>query len=136
MTTIELVPIDDVKTGRGGKGRKSDGKRYGKYAAATEKLTTFLQENINNSKDGTIRIKIKDIVKEIGPDFVGKSPTSVMWGLKFTLWDNGIVVTQGKHVDGNDLLVFRGRTDKDRLPPSLEKLKSGRPDSESSESEE
>ena len=57
---------------------------------------------------------------EMGDKFKNKHSTSLMWGLKFILFNEGIMVRSGKHNDGDDLLIMTRRTENDTLPPSLE----------------
>ena len=135
---IELIDVDDMKIGRG-TGKRVGGKKYHKYIIALEKakLVPFLKESLE--KQGTIRLKTKDIVRELGGDFASKHSTSIYWGLKYILFHEGIVVTTGKHVDGDDVLVMREGTPEDKLPDSLTKgrFKEGEePESEEPESEE
>lgn len=125
--TIELINEQEVKVGRGaGKKPRGIGKKYENYRLAIENIVPFLKENLEKSEDATIRIKIIDIVKEmdkemeIGDKFEYKHSTSILWGLKFTLFNEGIMVRSGKHKDGSDLLILSFRKENDTLPPSLE----------------
>ena len=121
--SIPLVGVDDVRTGRGG---KTKGEKYGKYALAIAKHTPWIKEEIKKSKDGIIRIRNVDLRKEMGGDFVKKNDTSIYWGLKFVLFNEGIVVETGTHTGGDKLLVMRLANDDDVLPASLSKyLESG-----------
>lgn len=116
---IPLVEAEEVRTGRGG--GKTKGEKYGKYAIAVEKHVPWIKEQISGSKDGTIRIKAADLGKEMGPEFAKKNPTSIYWGLKFVLFNHGIVVDTGTHKAGDKLLLMRLGTEEDTLPPSLSK---------------
>lgn len=116
---IPLVQADDVRTGRGG---RTKGEKYGKYASAIANSIEWIKEAISKSKDGTIRIKTTDLAKEMGGDFPKKNPTSIYWGLKFTFFHEGIVVDTGTHKSGDKLLLMRLATEDDKLPPSLSKF--------------
>lgn len=116
---IPLVEAEEVKTGRGG--GKTKGEKYGKYAVAIQKSVPWLKEQIGSSKDGTIRVKATDLAKEMGGDFAKKNATSIYWGLKYVLFNEGIVVDTGTHKSGDKLLVMRLGTEEDKLPPSLQK---------------
>jgi hypothetical protein len=116
--TIQLVDADAMKTGRGG-GGKAKGQKYAKYRLAIQKIVPFLKENIK--ANGTIRAKTEDIKKEMGSEFVTKHTTSIYWGLKYSLFQEGIWVTTGKHTDGSDVLVMRLALPDDKLPESLTK---------------
>lgn len=113
---VPLVSIDEVQTGRGG---KTKGEKYGKYAQAIASQVQWFKDKIKESTDGKIRAKVRDIAKIMGPDFEKKSDKAMYWGLKFVLFHEGIVITTGKSKDGSALLVMRYATPEDKLPPSL-----------------
>lgn len=115
---IQLVEVDEMRTGRGG-GGKAKGQKYAKYRLAIHKIAPFLKENIEAKE--TIRVKTDDLKKEMGGEFATKHATSIYWGLKYTLFNEGIWVTTGKHTDGSDVLVMRSATPEDKLPDSLTK---------------
>ncbi len=88
--TIPLVEADEVKTGRGG--GKTKGEKYGKYAVAIQKVVPWIKDEISKSKDGTIRLRTVDLGKEMGGEFAKKNATSLYWGLKYVLFNEGIWV--------------------------------------------
>jgi hypothetical protein len=114
---IELVDAEEV-TGRRG---RTKGEKYGKYVEAIHKHIEWIKEKIKDSKDGTIRMKVNDIAKEMGPDFVGKDERSTYNGLKYVLFNEGIFVELGTHKDGDKLLIMRFAINSDRLPQHLAK---------------
>jgi hypothetical protein len=116
---VPLVAVEEVQTGRGG---KTKGEKYGKYAQAVAKDVAWLQEQIAESPDKKIRIKVRDMANAMGGDFVKKSDTAIYWGLKFVLFHEGIVVDTGTAKDKSKLLVMRTATPEDKLPPSLAKV--------------
>jgi len=116
---IELIEVDEMRTGRGGGKGKVKGQKYAKYRLAVQKIVPFLKENIE--KKETIRVKVDDLKKEMGKDFTSKHATSIYWGLKYSLFQEGIWVTTGKHTDGSDVLVMRDALPEDKLPDSLTK---------------
>lgn len=116
--TLELVEAGSVRSGRGG---KTKGEKYSKYAVAIHKSIPWIEEQIANSPDGTIRIKTKDMGNEMGGEFVKKNEGSIYWGLKYILFQEGIVVDTGTHSDGSKLLIMRNANEDDRLPASLAK---------------
>src|SRR3972149_1138276 len=115
---IELIEATEVRTGRGG---KTKGEKYGKYAVAIQKSIPWIKEQIAANKDGIIRIKATDMGKEMGGEFIKKNATSIYWGLKYVLFQEGIVVDTGTHKTGDKLLIMRLGREDDRLPPSLSK---------------
>lgn len=117
LVDVELVPDDQVK-GRTGHAGKGD--FYGKYKRAVEDKVPWILEQLTKSKNG-IRVKAADFAKALGGEFVNKSPTSVQWALKFVLFEKGIIVGTGTHVDGSELLTFRLKSEKEQLPDSLKK---------------
>jgi hypothetical protein len=129
--TLELVEADQVRSGRGG---KTKGQKYGKYAIAIHKHIPWIQKEIENSKEKKIVVKAKDMGKEMGGEFIKKDATSIYWGLKYVLFPEGIVVETGTHTGGDKLLILRLADVDDRLPPSLSKyLESGEEPGEESE---
>lgn len=116
---IELVEATEMRTGRGGGGKGKSGQKYAKYRTAIQNALPFLKESIAEKE--TIRMKVDDVKKEMGKDFVSKHATSLYWGLKYVLFNEGIWVTTGKHNDGSDMFVMRNATPDDKLPDSLQK---------------
>ncbi len=116
---VPLVSVEEVQTGRGG---KTKGEKYGKYAQSVAKDVQWLKDRIQESPDGKIRVKIRDMAKSMGPEFDKKSDTAIYWGLKFVLFHEGIVVDTGTAKDKSKLLVMRNGTPDDKLPPSLAKV--------------
>ncbi len=122
---IPLVSPEEVQKGRGG---KTKGEKYGKYAQAIAPQVQWFKDRINEApcpKEGdvkSIRMKIKDVANVMGPEFEKKSDKAIYWGLKFVLFHEGIVVTTGKAKDTSPLLVMRYANEKDELPPSLAKV--------------
>lgn len=119
---IQLIEPDAMRIGRGGGRGKSAG-RYSKYKIAIQKIVPFLKENIEKTE--TIRVKVDDLKKEMGGEFVKRHETSIYWGLKCSLFQEGIWVTTGKHNDGSAVLVMREATPEDKLPESLLKGNEG-----------
>ena len=115
---IELVEATEVRSGRGG---KTKGEKYGKYAIAIQKHIPWIKEQIAGAPDGIIRVKATDMGKEMGGEFIKKNATSIYWGLKYVLFQEGIVVDTGTHKTGDKLLIMRLGKEDDRLPPSLSK---------------
>jgi hypothetical protein len=116
---IEFVSADEVRTGRGGKG---NGVKYKAYSEALAPLVSSLKEQIEKNKEGIIRIKNKDLAKEMGGTFAKKNATSIYWGTKYSLFREGIVVSTGTHRDGDKILTMRMKVEGDVLPNSLEKI--------------
>ncbi len=116
---VPLVSIEEVQTGRGG---KTKGEKYGKYAQSIAKDVMWLKEQIAESPDKKIRLKVRDIANTMGGEFAKKSDTAIYWGLKFVLFHEGIVVDTGTAKDKSKLLVMRTATPEDKLPPSLAKV--------------
>jgi len=57
---------------------------------------------------------------EMGGEFAKKNPTSLYWGLKYVLFNEGIVVDTGTHKSGDKLLIMRLGTENDVLPLALD----------------
>lgn len=123
---IKIVPASEVRSGKGGGKR---GIRYAKYALALAPILDDLKEEIKKNK--TIRVMVADIAREMGKEYVGLNPTSLHWGIKYSLFEEGIVVETGTHKTGEKVLVMRARTEGDILPASLAKAKAETTGSES-----
>lgn len=80
------------------------------YKSAIEKYLSWIIESIKSSKDGIIRMKIKDIAKEMGVDFENKTPIEIYSNLRDTLSYKDIIVDLGIHNDGDELLLMRFST--------------------------
>lgn len=117
--SLQIVEPDDVRKGRSG--GRTKGEKYKKYGMAIEKIVPWIREEIEKSKDSIVRVRNSDIRKEMGGEFVNKNETSIYWGLKFTLFQEGIVVETGTHTSGDKLLLMRLANDDDKLPESLAK---------------
>lgn len=114
---INLVEADEVKVGRAG---RTKGDKYGKYAVAIKHMIPTFKDEIGKSKDGFIRIKATDLAKEMGGEFVKKSPTSLIWGVKYLMFHEGIWVETGTLKEGEEkVVIMRLGTEDDVLPKSL-----------------
>lgn len=116
---IPLVESEDVRTGRGGVGKRGSGEKYTKYKSGLGPQVPWIKDQIGKNPDHAIRIKNRDILGLVSG--VGKHSTSIYWGVKYTLYQYGLWVTSGKHKDGDDVLVIRYATQDDVLPDSLAK---------------
>jgi hypothetical protein len=114
MIDIELISADDVR----GRGNSKGKGKYSKYREGLGPHVDWFKEEIAKSADGKVRIKNSDILKMVGSG-VGKNPTSVYWGVRYTLFHDGLAVSQGTHRNGDSLLVIRTANDDDMLPTSL-----------------
>ncbi len=65
------------------------------YEDAIAKFIPWIKENIYASPDKKIRIRTKDIAKDMGKNFERKTDKDIYWGLKYTLFLDGIVVDSG-----------------------------------------
>lgn len=113
---IDLVEQEDVASGRGSYGRKGKG-RYIKYRDALNPKLEWVKDEIKKSPDGFIRMKTKNLGEELGMS--SKHETTIYWGVKYTLWKEGVVVNTGITKGGEKLLILRMKTEDDKLSPSL-----------------
>lgn len=114
---IKLVDAKDVRVGRGGGGLKNKGKTYENYAIALKNIIPILKDELEE-KD-VIRVKSKDIIQKMGGNFALKSPTALLWGIRYILFKEGIFVTLGRHKDGDDIYVLKKVVIGDKLPDAL-----------------
>jgi len=126
---IVLYEAEDVVSRKGGS-RKS-GARYAKYAKPVGEHLDWLFEQIDASKDKTIRIKLSEFAKECGFTIQkvvngkaipgpGLNPTSVTWAFKYVLFHAGIMTRAGKVGDGQPIMIMTRKTEDDTLPASLQ----------------
>ena len=114
MTDIELVNADDVK----GRGNSKGNGKYSRYRDGLASYIQWFKDEIRKSEEGKIVVKNSEILKIIG-DGVGKNPTSVFWGTKYALFQEGMFATQGTHKDGDSLIIIRIASDEDKLSGTL-----------------
>ncbi len=101
---------------------ETKGRKYGRYAQAIGGEVQWIKDAIEESSDGKIRLKIRDVAKSMGPEFEKKQNKAIYWGTRFILFHEGIVVTIAKGKDGEELLIMGMATPEDTLPPSLAKF--------------
>ncbi len=94
---------------------------YIKYAVAIYPIVQDIKKIIEDSKDKVVIVFAKDLTKEIGCDFDGKSFSNTYTNFKYIMYIYGIVVNSGFHLSGNRVLIMRHVTIKDRLIPSWKK---------------
>jgi len=112
---VTIIEAEEVRTRRG----KTKGEKYAKYAQAIAKNIRWIKQQVNESPDGKIRLKVSDVKKDMGQAFEKLSDKAVYWGLRFVLFHEGLVVETGAHKDGDRLLMIRMGTPNDKLPHSL-----------------
>jgi predicted type IV restriction endonuclease len=95
--------------------------KYKEYARAISPHLMFIKEQIGKSPNGTIRIRIGDMSRSLGMDFINKNPTSIYWGLKYILFQKGIIICTETQESGEKMFVMRYACSGDKLPPSLAK---------------
>ncbi len=73
------------------------------YTEAVASLIVSIQEQIDKSPEKRISIAFDDIEIEMGPAFEGMHHTCIQCALRYTLFEQGIVVEPG----GTGYMVFR-----------------------------
>lgn len=110
-----LVSVDDMRD-------KKDPKivPFKKYFEAVDKIgmIKWIKENIEKRYDRIVVAKISDVAKEMGPTFEISHFTTLYSGLKYVLFQNGIVLGLGVHKDGDRVFIMREKTLEDKLPSS------------------
>ena len=94
----------------------------------------FLKQQIEAAPDGNIRVGVEEIAKAMG--MTGRHETSIYWGLKYTLFSEGIVVNTGQTKEGAPVLIMREKVEGDKLPDSLAKHLGGDAEAGTEEKEE
>lgn len=131
---LSIKPKEDVAGERKlrGKVREKRGGPYNMYGTAIHRFIPDILEKIESSKDKTIRVRISDMAKQLGEEFVDKKPMTLYAGLKYALFDHNVIVEMGrlKSVDpktGENIRVLKMRMKNpgDKLPPFLMKRREG-----------
>lgn len=87
------------------------------YIQAISGLIPWIKENISGSTDGTIRVRMEDIKKDMGPEFANKAFNDIFKGLRHALFYEDIIVTKGRQkIDGGMILLFRTKIEQDKPP--------------------
>lgn len=121
IENLKLIDAKDVRDSRRGGSLKNKGKTYTEYAIALKNIIPLLKNEIE--KKEVIRVKSKDIIKEMGRKFEMKQPTALLWGIRYVMFKEGIFLSIGKHLDGSDVYILKKVTVGDKLPDTLsEKL--------------
>lgn len=115
---LKLVDVKDVRAGRGGGGGlKNKGNPYIEYATALKDIIPSLKDELE--KKETIRVIAGDIIKEMGRKFETKTSTSLLWGIRYIMFKEGIFLSTGKHKDGSNIYILRKVIASDKLPGTL-----------------
>lgn len=89
--------------------------KYSRYSDALSRHIEWIIESIKNSKDGHIRVRINDFIKELGSNFAVSHYTSIFTGLRYALFKEGIIIDIGKHI-GYDIFIMRLADHEEELP--------------------
>jgi len=85
----------------------------------------FIKKSLE--KEDAIVVRSFDIAKNLGKDFMRKQHSSLYWGLKYVLFNEGIVCEERNHKSDvgrmGKMLFMRKKMDGDYLPPSLESIR-------------
>lgn len=88
------------------------------YIQTISGLIPWIKENISGSTDGTIRVRMEDIKKEMGSKFNNEAFNNIFKGLRHVLFYEDIIVAKGRHKDGEMILLFRTKNEQDKPPIS------------------
>lgn len=92
---------------------------YTKYCDALQKIVPRIDKDISRSPNKEVIIKVKDLTKKMGKEFEKLHPTSIYWGVKYNMFQEGIIVSTKKTKEGELALVMRHKTEIDLLPATL-----------------
>lgn len=87
--------------------------KIAKYVDAVKPHIESFKTGIEEARDGVIRIRVEDLAKAIG--MTEKHLTSIYWDLKYTLFQEGIVVTTGRTRADEPILAMRKKMKGDTL---------------------
>lgn len=116
---LEVLDLGDAKPVRGKRNE-----RYHEYIEALESrgVLDFIKKSLDT--EDSIVVRTYDIAENLGKTFVKKDRSSIYWGLKYVLFNEGIVCEERVHKSDigrmGKLLYMRKKRLGDSLPPSLE----------------
>lgn len=88
----------------------SQDEKYAVYIGATNRDISWIKQEIENSSDKILRVRIKDMATRLGPMFEKLEEMSIFWGIKYALYPEGINIDTGIEKDTNArLLVMKKR---------------------------
>ncbi len=93
-----------------------------KYSETIAPIIVFIQENLNKSLEKKILIRINDIKREMGLPFEDMPDMGIYWALKYTIFNQGIIVEFGRNIEYRPLLIFRPKSEFDKLPPKISEI--------------
>lgn len=123
--TISLIDVGEVRVGRGGGNGKG---KYAAYKKALVDIVPIFKAGIKEKKE--VAVGLYELAKEMGPNFEKLKESSLKWGIKYALFDEGIWTRSGTDKNNSILLVLRTATEKDVLPSSLQSKADAEPDTE------
>jgi hypothetical protein len=114
---VELIGEEDIKV-KGGIEKKRKG--YKKYSDAVDRihLVSWIKEEIEKKSEKTIVVKVDDVAKEMGPEFVNAGYQIMYQALKAILFQKGIFLSMATHKDGDKTFLLRYIKEGDKLAPS------------------
>lgn len=114
---VELIGEEDIKV-KGGIEKKRKG--YKKYSDAVDRinLVAWIKGEIEKKSERMIVVKIDDVAKEMGPEFVNVGYQIMYQALKAILFRHGIFLSMATHKDGDKTFLLRYVKEGDRLAPS------------------
>ena len=111
---IKIVDDVDIKHGR------APAKPYGYYFTAISEHIPWLKEQITKSKKGYIYVKKNELENSLDLKVINFD--SLLFALKFVLFENGMVIDKVRLKDGTRVFSIRLGSEDDVLPESLRKL--------------
>lgn len=114
---VELIGEEDIKV-KGGIEKKRKG--YKKYSDAVDRinLVAWIKGEIEKKSERMIVVKIDDVTKEMGPEFVNVGYQIIYQALKAILFQHGIFLSMATHKDGDKAFLLREVRKGDQLAPS------------------
>lgn len=102
-----MVDAKDVRDGKGrGGGKKGkERKKHAEYEIALKNIIPHLKDELVQRE--TIRVRTKDIIREMGKEFEMKDPTTLLKNIKYEMFKKGIFLSTGRHKDGSDIYILR-----------------------------
>ncbi len=82
---------------------------YKRYSQAIAPQMTFFKEEIKKSSDRKIRVKLSDLAKALGEQFVNESPEDIYLGLRPALLKEGIISEMDETKSNEKVLIMSNK---------------------------
>ena len=90
------------------------------YLGAMSKNVEWIKEKIAESADNIVRIRAKDLAKDMGPEFESEDLIDLYYHIRFVSFGLGILVSRATAYGGDVVYIFKMKSEYDIKPESRE----------------